>query len=50
MRSTMRLDELSSECSCGAVKYGAEGRSDKDYACHCKNCQTRTGSGLKDIS
>ncbi|MBV7266847.1 GFA family protein [Erythrobacter ani] len=38
---------LSGECLCGVVRYTlADGFRLKPYACHCTDCQTRTGSAF----
>ncbi|HYP64439.1 MAG TPA: GFA family protein [Acidocella sp.] len=34
-------------CECGAVNYTLTGNADV-YACHCLNCQTRTGSAFAE--
>ena len=33
-------------CVCGAVRYRYTGEPLTLYACHCTNCQTRTGSAF----
>lgn len=34
-------------CACGAVRYSAEqARMFKPYACHCSDCQTRSGGAF----
>jgi hypothetical protein len=33
-------------CLCGAVRYRIEGEPLTLYACHCTDCQRRTGSGF----
>lgn len=40
------LPELVGGCLCGAVRYVACGRRDRAYACHCAECQTRSGSAF----
>ncbi|TRD12428.1 GFA family protein [Erythrobacter insulae] len=41
--------ELSGQCLCGAVRYTLrEGFRLKPYACHCGNCQSRTGSAFSE--
>lgn len=42
-------DELTGRCACGAVSYRAKGRLDRGYACHCTDCQTRTGSAFATL-
>jgi len=37
---------LSGGCLCGAVRYTAAGRLDRSYACHCTDCQIRSGSAF----
>lgn len=39
-------ESLTGGCACGAVRYRAMGRLDGGYACHCTDCQTRTGSAF----
>ncbi|WP_211051318.1 GFA family protein [Parasphingorhabdus halotolerans] len=40
-------DELTGGCLCGAVKYTLKpGFRMKPYACHCTDCQKRTGSSF----
>lgn len=33
-------------CQCGQIQYTVEGESLMTYACHCKDCQKRTGSAF----
>ena len=33
-------------CQCGAIKYQLESEPLMTYACHCKDCQKRTGSAF----
>lgn len=33
-------------CSCGAVRFQTEGNPERTGACHCRYCQTRTGSAF----
>ena len=41
------IAELSGGCLCGAVRYrAAPGFRLKPYACHCTDCQTRTGGAV----
>jgi len=41
--------ELSGGCLCGAVRYVLrEGFRFHPYACHCGNCQSRTGSAFSE--
>lgn len=41
--------ELTGGCLCGAVRYSlAEGFRFLPYACHCTDCQTRTGSAFSE--
>ena len=41
--------ELSGGCLCGAVRYTLrEGFRLNPYACHCTDCQTRTGSACSE--
>ena len=41
--------ELSGGCLCGAVRYTVrEGMRMQPYACHCTDCQSRTGSGFSE--
>ena len=41
--------ELTGGCLCGAVRYTLrEGTRLKPYACHCSDCQTRTGSAFSE--
>ena len=35
-------------CECGAVTYAIEGVDLAVYACHCLNCQTRSGSAFAE--
>src|SRR3546814_14775313 len=40
--------ELTGGCFCGAVRYVLEeGFRFRPYACHCTDCQSRTGSAFK---
>ena len=38
--------DLSGGCICGGVTYTARGRPDRAYACHCSDCQKRSGSAF----
>lgn len=38
----------SGACECGAVKYSVEDCPLHVYACHCLNCQTRSGSAFAE--
>lgn len=41
--------ELTGGCLCGAVRYTLrEGFRLNPYACHCSNCQSRTGSAFSE--
>lgn len=41
--------ELTGGCNCGAVRYTLrEGMRLPPYACHCTDCQTRTGSAFSE--
>lgn len=41
--------ELTGRCACGAVTYVLrEGMRLKPYACHCTDCQARTGSAFSE--
>jgi hypothetical protein len=41
--------ELVGGCLCGAVRYTLrEGMRFRPYACHCTDCQTRTGSAFSE--
>src|SRR3546814_2351382 len=41
--------ELTGGCVCGAVRYVlAEGFRFRPYACHCTDCQSRTGSAFSE--
>ena len=41
--------ELTGGCLCGAVRYGLkEGFRLNPYACHCTDCQSRTGSAFSE--
>ena len=33
-------------CSCGAVRYQTTGKPERVGVCHCRYCQTRTGSAF----
>ena len=33
-------------CSCGAVRYRTKGYPERAGVCHCRYCQTRTGSAF----
>ena len=37
---------MSGSCQCGAVSYSVEGEALMTYACHCMDCQKRTGSAF----
>jgi len=37
---------VTGSCQCGAVRYTLEGEPLMTYACHCYNCQKRTGSAF----
>lgn len=43
------IEELTGRCACGAVSYRAQGQLDRGYACHCTDCQTRTGSAFATL-
>lgn len=43
---TERSNPLTGGCACGQVRFRARGRADRSYACHCTECQTRTGSAF----
>lgn len=45
----MPVEKLSGSCSCGGVTYKAKARIDQGYACHCTDCQTRTGSAFSTL-
>ena len=38
--------DLSGSCICGSVTFTARGRPDRAYACHCGDCQKRSGSAF----
>ena len=41
--------ELTGSCVCGAVRYTLrDGVRFRPYACHCTNCQSRTGSAFSE--
>ncbi len=41
------MTDLAGGCLCGAVRYVAQPRiAFKSYACHCTDCQTRSGSAF----
>lgn len=41
--------ELTGGCLCGAVRYTLrDGLRFRPYACHCTDCQTRTGSAFSE--
>lgn len=43
------MGELSGGCVCGTVRYVVtEGSRFLPYACHCTDCQTRTGSAFSE--
>lgn len=42
----MPAEHLSGSCSCGKITYTVKARLDQGYACHCTDCQTRTGSAF----
>ena len=43
------MGELTGGCNCGAVRYVLrEGMRLPPYACHCTDCQTRTGSAFSE--
>lgn len=45
----MGNEELSGGCNCGAVRYRLKpGERLPMYACHCTDCQTRTGSAFSE--
>ena len=39
-------EPLTGGCACGAVRYTAAVLADRAYACHCSECQTRSGSAF----
>jgi hypothetical protein len=39
---------LTGTCECGALTYGIAGAALHVYACHCLNCQTRSGSAFAE--
>lgn len=39
-------EPLTGRCVCGTVQYAAVARADRAYACHCSECQTRSGSAF----
>lgn len=42
-------EELSGRCLCGCVSYALRpGERSAIYACHCTDCQTRTGSAFSE--
>jgi hypothetical protein len=41
-----RAGQLTGGCSCGQVRFQVRARADRCYACHCTECQTRTGSAF----
>jgi hypothetical protein len=46
---TRMLGELSGGCVCGAVRYRlAPGFRFRPHACHCRDCQSRTGSAFSE--
>lgn len=46
MADANRDNRLTGGCLCEAVRYSAQGRIDRAYACHCSECQTRSGSAF----
>ena len=45
----MRNEDISGGCNCGAVRYRLKaGVRLPMYACHCTDCQTRTGSAFSE--
>ena len=43
----MAVDEIhEGGCSCGAVRYKTKGKPERAGVCHCRYCQTRTGSAF----
>ena len=40
------VDVHSGGCQCGAVRYETTGQPSKTAVCHCRYCQTRTGSAF----
>ncbi|MGV8995815.1 MAG: GFA family protein [Parvibaculaceae bacterium] len=42
-------ETLSGGCLCGLVRYTALGRLDRGYACHCTDCQIRSGSSFATL-
>ncbi|MEO1044729.1 MAG: GFA family protein [Pseudomonadota bacterium] len=47
--SALLQGELEGGCNCGAVRYRLrEGFRLSPYACHCTDCQTRTGSAFSE--
>jgi len=41
-----QVTDLFGGCACGQVRYRSRGRTTGCYACHCTECQTRTGSAF----
>ena len=43
----MRPNEIhEGGCSCGSVRYKTKGKPERTGVCHCRYCQTRTGSAF----
>jgi hypothetical protein len=38
--------QVSGSCQCGQIRYAVEGEPLMTYACHCSDCQKRTGSAF----
>jgi hypothetical protein len=43
------IEDLTGRCACGAVSYRTKGHLDRGYACHCTDCQKRTGSAFATL-
>ena len=43
------MEELTGRCACGGVSYRVRGKLDRGYACHCTDCQTRSGSAFATL-
>lgn len=46
MTKQSKNHDLAGSCICGAVTYSARGRPNRTYACHCHECQKRSGSSF----
>lgn len=40
--------KVTAGCQCGGVRYVLEGDPLMTYACHCRDCQRRTGSAFSE--